>query len=498
MQISFSPLNLPRTGVVVLLARQSAVLGDTGEEADKALGGALTRMIKAGRFRGEKGQIAELAAPDLGRATRILVCGIGKPAELTTRDMELMGGRVVARLLTSGEKSISLVMDDFDGLALKPQEMAGHAAIGAHLRTYRFDAYRTTLKDHELPSLERLTVMTRAAKRSESLYDSQKEVLEGVFFTRDLVSEPANTLTPAAFADRLSALSDHGLSVTVLGPEEMLGMGMGSLMGVAQGSANTPRLVAMEYRAPGTAKNSKPLCFIGKGVTFDTGGISLKPPGGMEEMKWDMGGAGIVSGAMLALAKRKAKAHVVGLVGLVENMPSSTAQRPGDVVTSMSGQTIEVINTDAEGRLVLADVMEYAQATFNPKMMVDLATLTGAIIVSLGHEHGGVFSNDDALADAIDKAGKATGDKVWRMPIGPAYDKLINSQIADMKNVGPREAGSITAAQFLQRFVRDGRPWAHLDVAGMVWAKQDTPLWPKGATGYGVRLLDQLVRDLAE
>lgn len=498
MQISFSPINLPKTGVIVLLARQSAMLGETGQEADNALDGALSRLIKIGRFRGEKGQIAELAAPNLGRATRILIAGVGKPGDLSLADMEALGGNVVARLLSSGEKSISIVVDEFEDCALKISDMAAHAAMGAQLRTYRFDKYRTTLKDDAQTSLERLTVLSRSSGRAESLYRAHADVLDGVFFTRDLVSEPANILTPIEFANRLEPLSDLGVTVTILGPEQMLDMGMGSLMGVAQGSDNPPRLVAMEYRGPGTGKNSKPVCFVGKGVTFDTGGISLKPPGGMEDMKWDMGGAGIVSGAMMALAKRKANAHVVGIVGLVENMPSAKAQRPGDVVTTMSGQTVEVINTDAEGRLVLADAMHYAQETFNPRCIIDLATLTGAIIVSLGHEHGGLFSNDDALSEALLAAGKTTGDALWRLPLGAAYDAQINSPIADMKNVGGRDAGSITAAQFLQRFVKNGLPWAHLDVAGMCWTKKDSPLYPKGATGYGVRLLDQLVRDIAE
>ncbi|MEM9877797.1 MAG: leucyl aminopeptidase [Pseudomonadota bacterium] len=498
MQISFSPINLPKTGVVVLFARASATLGEMGESADKALDGALTRLIKIGRFRGEKGQFAELAAPNLGRTTRILLAGIGKPADLTLNHVEQLGGRVMARLLTSGEKSISVVVDEFDDCPLKASEIAAHVAIGARLRSYRFDKYRTTLKDDAKPSLERLTVLSRSAGRADTLYRSQADVIEGVNFTRDLVSEPANTLTPVEFADRLKMLGDLGVDVTILTPEQMLEMGMGALMGVAQGSSNPPRLVAMEWRGAGTSKNSKPVCFVGKGVTFDTGGISLKPPGGMEDMKWDMGGAGIVSGAMLALAKRKAAAHVVGIVGLVENMPSGKAQRPGDVVTSMSGQTIEVINTDAEGRLVLCDAMHYAQETFQPKCMIDLATLTGAIIVSLGHEHAGMFCNDDGLAEALTAAGKRTGDSVWRMPLGPAYDALINSPIADMKNIGGRYAGSITAAQFLQRFVKNGLPWAHLDVAGMVWSQKDSPLALKGATGYGVRLLDQFVRDTAE
>lgn len=498
MQISFSPINLPKTGVIVLLARQSAVLGETGQAADKALDGALSRLFKIGRFRGEKGQFTELAAPGLGRATRVLVAGVGKPAEMTLSSLEALGGRVIARLLASGEKSISIVVDEFEDCPLKAADMAAHLAIGAQLRTYRFDKYRTTLKDDAKPSLERLTVLSRSSGRAETLHRSHSDVIDGVFFTRDLISEPANVLTPAEFADRLSEFSDFGINVTVLSPEQMLEMGMGSLMGVAQGSDNPPRMVAMEYRGPGTGKNSKPVCFVGKGVTFDTGGISLKPPGGMEDMKWDMGGAGIVSGTMLALAKRKASAHVVGIVGLVENMPSAKAQRPGDVVTTMSGKTVEVINTDAEGRLVLADALHWAQEEFKPRCIVDLATLTGAIIVALGHEHGGMFSNDDDLADALLSAGAQTGDKLWRMPLGSAYDAQLASQIADMKNVGGRDAGSITAAQFLQRFIQKGLPWAHLDVAGMCWSKKDSPLFAKGATGYGVRLLDQLVRDMAE
>jgi len=498
MQISFSPINLPKTGVIVVFARSSAVLGEMGESADAALDGALSRLIKIGRFRGDKGQFAELAAPNLGRATRILLAGIGKPAALTPKHFEELGGRVIARLLSSGEKSISMVVDEFEDCPVKASEIAAHVAIGAKMRSYRFDKYRTTLKDDAKPSIERLTVLSRSSGRAETLYRSHADVLDGVFFTRDLVSEPANALTPVSFAERLETLSDYGIKLTVLTPEQMLDMGMGALMGVAQGSDNPPRLVAMEWRGPGTGKNSKPVCFIGKGVTFDTGGISLKPPGGMEDMKWDMGGAGIVSGTMLALAKRKAAAHVVGIVGLVENMPSSKAQRPGDVVTSMSGQTIEVINTDAEGRLVLCDAIHYAQETFNPKCIVDLATLTGAIIISLGHEHAGLFSNNDALADALLEAGDSVGDGIWRLPMGPAYDAQINSQIADMKNVGGRDAGSITAAQFLKRFIKDDLPWAHIDVAGMVWSKKDAPLYLKGATGYGVRLLDKFVRDTAE
>ncbi|MEO1000792.1 MAG: leucyl aminopeptidase, partial [Pseudomonadota bacterium] len=318
---------------------------------------------------------------------------------------------------------------------------------------------------------------------------------EGVFFTRDLVNEPANVLTTDDFAARLAAMQEIGLDVEVIEEAEMKTLGMGALLGVGQGSESPSKMVVMRWQGAGDAA---PLALVGKGVVFDTGGISLKPAGGMEDMTMDMGGAGVVAGVMRALALRKAKANVVGLVGLVENMPSGAAQRPGDIVTSMKGDTIEVINTDAEGRLVLADVMWYAQDRFAPAAMIDLATLTGAIIIGLGHENAGVFSNDDALSDAFLKAAAAEGEGAWRLPLAPAYDKLLKSRIADMKNVGGRAAGSITAAQFLQRFVKDETPWIHLDIAGVASRKDDTDLAPKGATGWGVRALDRLVRDRYE
>ncbi|MGC1270830.1 MAG: leucyl aminopeptidase, partial [Croceibacterium sp.] len=284
--------------------------------------------------------------------------------------------------------------------------------------------------------------------------------------------------------------------LSFLDEAQMLMLGMGALLGVAQGSVRAPRLLVIKWL--GGTEGEKPTVFVGKGVTFDTGGISIKPAAGMEDMKWDMGGAGAVAGAMLALAGRKAKANVIGVMGLVENMPDGNAQRPGDVVTSLSGQTVEVINTDAEGRLVLCDAMTWAQREFQPAVLVDLATLTGAMIIALGHEFGGVFSNNDSLAQSLTAAGEASGDRLWRFPLTPAYDKLIDSPIADMKNVGGRWAGSITAAQFLQRYVEQGVPWAHLDIAGMVWADKPGATWAKGATGYGVRLIDRYVRDQLE
>ncbi len=340
-------------------------------------------------------------------------------------------------------------------------------------------------------------MVTGAPDGTETAWEIETAIAEGVEFTRQLVTEPANAIYPASFVDRCeAAMAGMGLTLRVLGPDEMRTLGMGALLGVAQGSAREARLLVMEWK--GGPQGERPLALVGKGVTFDTGGISIKPAAGMEDMKWDMGGAGVVAGTMLALAKRGAKANVVGLCGLVENMPDGNAQRPGDVVTSMSGQTIEVINTDAEGRLVLCDVLTYAQREFDPAAIIDLATLTGAIIVSLGHEYAGLFTNSEDLCAKIDKAGKDTGEPVWRFPLGKAYDKMIDSPIADMKNMGARYGGSITAAQFLQRFIEDDRPWAHLDIAGMVWADKPGATWDKGATGYGVRLLDAFVRENLE
>jgi leucyl aminopeptidase len=318
-----------------------------------------------------------------------------------------------------------------------------------------------------------------------------------VEFTRGLVTEPANIIYPASFVAACEeAFAGTGAEITVLSEAEMAALGMGALVGVGLGSERESKLLAIRWN--GGVAGDKPTVFVGKGVTFDTGGISLKPGPGMEDMKWDMGGAGAVAGAMLALVSRKAKANVIGVIGLVENMPDGKAQRPGDVVTTMSGQTVEILNTDAEGRLVLCDALHWAQEQYAPARIVDLATLTGAMIISLGNEYGGMFANDDTLAAQLTAAGAISGDKLWRMPLGANYDKLIDSPIADMKNIGPREGGSITAAQFLQRFVKDGTPWAHLDIAGMVWSNKPGQTWDKGATGYGVRLLDQFVREVLE
>jgi leucyl aminopeptidase len=434
--------------------------------------------MRAARFEGEAGSIVETFITDDGATRRLLIAGTGKGEGA---DYEKAAGALVARLLTSGTET--LVVD----MAGASAEAAARFAAAASLRAWRHDVYRTKLPAKQRPTLKDIVIVGADG----SLWDRERAVVEGVSLTRELVSEPANIIYPETFVERCRHLADLGVEIRVLGEDEMRMLGMGALLGVAQGSVRQPQLLVMVWRGA----EAEPVALVGKGVTFDTGGISIKPAAGMEDMKWDMGGAGAVAGAMKALALRKAKAHVIGVCGLVENMPDGGAQRPGDVVTSMSGQTIEVINTDAEGRLVLCDAITWVQREYQPKTIVDLATLTGAMIISLGNEHGGLFANDDSLADQLIAAGQATGDKLWRMPLGDAYNKLIDSPIADIKNVGPREAGSITAAQFIQRFVDEGVRWAHLDIAGMVWAAKPSSTWDKGATGYGVRLLDRFVAD---
>ncbi|MBD60216.1 MAG: leucyl aminopeptidase [Citromicrobium sp.] len=453
----------------------------------------LAEAAKRGRFKGSAGQLVEGFVERDGKVVRVALAGAGDPKAKDRRaNLEKAGGALAAKFLTSGESSLAL---DLTGSDLSAEDAAA-VLLGLRLRAWRWDVYRTTQKEAEKVSLKGV-VVAGAPDGTETAWERESALAEGVEFTKELVTEPANILYPESFVERCrKALDGTGIEIIVLDDAEMEKLGMGALLGVGQGSERPSRILAMRWN--GGADGDKPTLFVGKGVTFDTGGISIKPGPGMEDMKWDMGGAGAVAGAMVALAKRKAKANVIGVCGLVENMPDGNAQRPGDVVTTMSGQTVEVINTDAEGRLVLADALHWAQEEFKPAAVIDLATLTGAMLISLGNEQAGLFSNDDTLAERLLAAGTTSGDKVWRMPIGPAYDKLIDSPIADMKNVGPREAGSITAAQFLKRFIKDGTPWAHLDIAGMAWSGKPGATWGKGATGYGVRLLDQYVRDVLE
>ena len=499
LDIAFVKPALPRHGALVLPVAEDGVSAGLVQAIDAATGGAVQRGLAAAGFKGRKEQSCTLWAPALEGGTegpsRIVAIGLGKAADLTPEAVEAAGGAVLP--LISAEREATIAAE-----ALSPP-LAAAFAMGLLLRSYRFDRYRTTEKDEDKPKLERVALATEAAAAAKAAWAPLRAVADGVFVSRDLVSEPPNILHPEELAERCQSLEKLGVVVEVLGPKELRKLGFGALLAVAQGSERECRVVVMQWLgASGGGKGKKPtqppVAFIGKGVTFDTGGISIKSAPGMEDMKWDMAGAGAVIGLMAALAGRRAKLDAVGLVGLVENMPSGSAMRPGDVVTSYSGQTVEVINTDAEGRLVLADVLWYCQERFAPRFMVDLATLTGAIIVALGHEHAGLFSNDDTLAQQIMAAGRGVGEACWRMPLGEAYDKQIKSDIADMKNVGGRPGGSISAAQFIQRFVNTKggpMPWAHLDIAGTAWAMKDLPTAPKGATAFGVRLLDRLVAE---
>jgi leucyl aminopeptidase len=494
MKISFAEFATPRSGAMVVGAWEERVLTASARHLDEATGGAVSRAVAAApRFHGKKNELIAIIGPPNLSLSRIVVAGLGKPDAVDPRLLQDLGGTLVAHLNGAGESAATFALNLGDDAPVKPAAAAAHLAFGAELRSYRFDKYRTRQKPEQKPSLESVTIASEVPGAAKGAYRALGATAEAVFFTRDLVSEPANTLYPETLAQEAASLTEFGLSVEILDEDRMRELGMGALLGVGQGSVRPSRVVVMQHH--GGPAGGRPLGFIGKGVTFDTGGISIKPAAGMGEMKWDMAGAGVVIGLMRLLATRGAKVNAVGIVGLTENMPSGNAQRPGDIVRSLSGQTIEVLNTDAEGRLVLADVLWYCQQRFKPKLMIDLATLTGAVIVALGHDHGGLFANDDRLADRLIAAGKEVGEHLWRLPLADSYDRAIDSDAADVKNIaGDRAAGSIIGAQFLKRFVNNV-PWAHLDIAGVAWSKKDTATVPKGATAFGVRLLDRFVAE---
>jgi leucyl aminopeptidase len=490
MKIAFAKSAIPASGTLVLGVLAKRTLTRIGLELDAKTGGLLTKSMATARFEGKKDQTLTLIEPAGLGLNRLILIGLGEAKDIDVKGAEGYGGAAIAGLLTSGETHVSVVADPIKGLALRPDRFAARIAHGARLRSYRFDKYRTKEKSEDKPSVTDFTVLTGAGAGARAAYAPLDGVAQGVFLTRDLASEPANVIYPETLAAEAKKLAALGITVEVLGVKEMTKLGMGALLGVGQGSARESKLVVMQWNKGGA---EPPIAIVGKGVTFDTGGISIKPAGGMEDMKWDMGGSAVVIGLMKALALRKAKANVIGVAGLVENMPDGNAQRPGDVVKSMSGQTIEVINTDAEGRLVLADAIWYTQDRFKPKAIIDLATLTGAIIVALGDTFAGLFCTDDALAGRLIAAGERTGELLWRMPLHADYDKALKSEIADMMNVSSgRGGGSATAAMFIKRFTNDVK-WAHLDIAGVTWMKKDQPVVPKGATAFGVRLLDSLI-----
>jgi leucyl aminopeptidase len=491
-KIAFAKPAIPAAGTLVVLADEDLAFGAAARDIVAPLG--IERAAATARFKGKAGSAFELINPPGAGYDRLIVFGLGKSDKIGDTDWVKAGGQILGKIGAAEEAVI--LLDAPDGSV--GGEAAAALALGLRLRAYRFDRYKTKKKDDEDDKVpQRLTIAVEADAEARRLWRGGRAVADGVDFARDLVNEPANVLVPIEFARRAeAALSALGVTVEVLDEVALKKIGMRALLGVNQGSTNPCRVVVMRWDGAGDSA-APPIAFIGKGVCFDTGGISIKPAGGMEDMKGDMAGAACVVGLMQTLAARKAKVNAVGLIGVVENMPDGNAQRPGDIVTSLSGQTVEVINTDAEGRLVLCDVLWYCQERFKPAAMVDLATLTGAILVALGHEQAGLFANDDTLAERLTAAGRTTGERVWRMPLGAEYDKLLDSKFADMKNIGGRNAGSITAAQFLKRFVNDV-PWAHLDIAGTGFSAPQTDANRSWGSGWGVRLLNRLVAEYYE
>ncbi|MEM9226185.1 MAG: leucyl aminopeptidase, partial [Pseudomonadota bacterium] len=437
MKITFA--ESAKSDIAAFLVEDGAKLPEAAAALDEASGGLISEALSTGRFKGKPGQQAYIVLPKDVPTRRAVLVGIGKAKDFTARAQEKLGASLYKGQAGSGFKALDLYIDD--------SEAAARVALGAVLAAYRFDDYRTKMKPEDKPSLKSFNLVTPDTKAAKAAYKPLAAAAEGTYLARDLVNLPPNDLYPASYAEKIEALSAHGLEIEILGEKQLADLSMKSMLGVGQGSVKESKLGIMKWM--GGKDGDDPVILVGKGVTFDTGGISLKPGAGMQDMRGDMGGSAAVVGTMLALAKRKAKVNVIGLVGLVENMPDADAIRPGDILTSASGQTIEVQNTDAEGRLVLCDVLWYAQEHFKPAAIVDLATLTGAIVVGLGHHHAGLFSNDDDLSDQLTAAGLAEGERVWRLPMGPEYDSLLKSKFADMRNIGGRAAGSITAAQFL-------------------------------------------------
>jgi leucyl aminopeptidase len=493
VKVGFVPFSAAPRGILVVFCDDTLKFGAATRKTLGAAANLVKRVADSSQFKAKSGSTLDILAPQGLKVSRLIVVGLGKLSALKDNDFLKLGGAAAGKL-RAGSDAVTIVAELPTG-PMTPDQAAAVAA-GVRLRAYKFDRYKTRKEDGDDAALRAEVSLAvddvAAARKALAPRDA---VVDGVIMARELVNEPPNVLYPIEFARRASQLRKLGVEVEILDVKAMTKLGMGALLGVAQGSTQPGRTVIMRWN--GGKRGDAPVAFIGKGVCFDTGGISIKGASGMEDMKGDMGGAACVVGLMHALAARKAKVNAVGAIGLVENMPDGNAQRPGDIVTSMSGQTIEIINTDAEGRLVLADVLWYVAKKFKPKFMVDLATLTGAIMVALGTEYAGLFSNNDELAERLSKVGQETGERVWRMPLGPEYDKLVDSQFADMKNTGGRHGGSITAAQFLQRFV-DDTPWAHLDIAGTAMGAPKTEINQSWGSGYGVRLLERLVAEYYE
>jgi leucyl aminopeptidase len=492
LKLEFAGLHAPPADVLVLFCEEGMKLGAFPRRLVEPLGSQLRRAASAERFTGKNGSALEMVAPGALDLSRLIIIGVGRARDFKSADFVKLGGIAMGRI--PGNASAATLVADLPGKPPQPEAVAD-LALGMQLRAYTFDRYKTKRAEEDPPPPDQITIASANAGAVRKAWTARAAVAGGVYLARDLVNEPANVLDPAEFAARIGDLKKLGVAIEVLEPAQLKKLGMNALLGVAQGSAHSARVAIMKWS--GGRRGAEPVALIGKGVCFDSGGISIKPASGMEDMKGDMAGAACVAGLFHTLAARRAKVNAVGVVGLVENMPGGTAQRPGDIVTSMSGQTIEIINTDAEGRLILADLLHYVNKRFNPKCMIDLATLTGAVIVALGHEYAGLFANDDRLADRLARVGRETGERVWRMPLGPEFDKLLESKFADMKNTGGRHGGAITAAQMLQRFV-DKTPWAHLDIAGTGMGSPQSDINKSWGSGFGVRLLNAFLAQYYE
>ncbi|MGQ0674058.1 MAG: leucyl aminopeptidase [Hyphomicrobium sp.] len=510
LEITFVPLTAQPEPTALVFAGNDLALGTSAQGLNSKSGGVILKAAEAGEFKGKSKSAVEILAPQKLDVARLVVVGTGKTDDMTDNDWTMLGGYALGQITARKTKSASLFADVSGVGDKRADAVAADLAFGALLRHYSFQKYLTRKSGNgdepgaggngtappSRDGLQKLVVHCADPDKVRALFNRQKALANGIYLARDLVNEPANALGPVEFADRVRELESVGVDVEILDVEALTALNMNTLLAVGQGSTRPSRVAIMQWQGA-KSKRGKPVCFIGKGVVFDTGGISIKPAAGMEDMKGDMGGAAAVTGVMRALAERKANVNVVGIIGLVENMPSGNAMRPGDIVTSMSGQTVEILNTDAEGRLVLADLIWYAQERFKPKLIIDLATLTGAIMVALGKEYAGLFCNDDKLAGELLDAAGATTEKLWRMPLDKAYDKMIESRNADMKNIGGRWAGSCTAAAFLQRFVKD-TPWAHIDLAGTAMDAPKNEINTSWGAGWGVRLLDRFVSEKHE
>ncbi|MEM6811293.1 MAG: leucyl aminopeptidase [Pseudomonadota bacterium] len=496
INISFQKSEYQKADTLIVGVFEDGALSDPAEILDNYLDGTLSYAIKANsKFKGKVGQALHISAYDQD-FRQIIIIGVGKEADLDHKVAEEIGGKLLSTLKTYGAGQANIRLSgshDFEKITAA--EFANRIATGLHLKSYEFNKYKSKKNEKKSEGLQKLVITTNAAPEAEKLYKDTSKICDGVFLSRDLINEPPNQLHPESYAELIKdELKPLGVEVEVLDEKKMQKLGFGALLSVGQGSIRDSRLVIMKWNGNKKSKKS-PLALVGKGVTFDTGGISLKPPAEMDLMKMDMGGSAAVVGAMKAIAGRKAKANVIGVVGLVENMPSDRAYRPGDIITSHAGKTIEVLNTDAEGRLVLADALTYVQEKYKPEVIIDLATLTGAIMVALGFEYCGAFANDHDLWDQLSLASSDANEKFWRMPLDEAYRKEMESEVGDLKNLGSlgRYGGACSAAGFLEHFIEDKVKWAHIDIAGTAWGKSEKPTVPKGGTGFAVRTLDRLV-----